>query len=66
MDKKKVVVTGGAGFIGSHIVEYWLGAGADVHIIDNLRTGFQSNVDLFPNAVFHKGSITDKELVFSG
>ena len=64
MDKKKVVVTGGAGFIGSHIVEYWLGAGADVHIIDNLRTGFQSNVDLFPNAVFHKGSITDKELVF--
>lgn len=65
MADTKVVVTGGAGFIGSHIVEYWLGEGAEVHIIDNLRTGFISNVKLFPDAVFHKGSITDRELVFN-
>lgn len=64
MADTKVVVTGGAGFIGSHIVEYWLGAGAEVHIIDNLRTGFLSNVQLFPDAVFHNGSITDRKLVF--
>lgn len=64
MNKQKVVVTGGAGFIGSHIVEAWLERGAEVHIIDNLRTGFMANVKLFPDAIFHKGSITDRELVF--
>jgi UDP-glucose 4-epimerase len=58
----KVVITGGAGFIGSHIVEHWLNENAEVHIIDNLRTGFKKNTDLFPKAVFHQGSITDKEL----
>lgn len=65
MKKKKVVITGGAGFIGSHIVEYWHGAGAEVHIIDNLRTGYLSNIELFPGVIFHNGSITDRELVFS-
>ncbi len=64
MSKQKVVVTGGAGFIGSHIVEFWIERGAEVHIIDNLRTGFMSNVNLSPDAVFHNGSITDRELVF--
>lgn len=64
MKKIKVVVTGGAGFIGSHIVEYWVNAGAEVHIIDNLRTGYLSNVNLFPQAVFHNVSVTDKEKVF--
>lgn len=64
MAKYKVVVTGGAGFIGSHIVEAWLERGAEVHIIDNLRTGFMSNINLFPNAIFHKGSITNRDLVF--
>ncbi|MDX9924276.1 MAG: GDP-mannose 4,6-dehydratase, partial [Ignavibacteriaceae bacterium] len=35
MVRKKVVITGGAGFIGSHIAEYCLNEGAVVHIIDN-------------------------------
>ncbi len=65
MNKIKVVVTGGAGFIGSHIVEHWLAQDAEVHIIDNLRSGYLSNVELFPKAIFHKGSITDRDLVFS-
>ncbi|MBI3125109.1 MAG: NAD-dependent epimerase/dehydratase family protein [Ignavibacteriales bacterium] len=64
MKKTKVVVTGGAGFIGSHIVEHWINAGAEVHIIDNLRSGFLSNVHLFPQAVFHQISITEREKVF--
>ena len=58
----KVIITGGAGFIGSHIVEHWISKGADVHIIDNLRSGFLSNVNLFPTVTFHNGSVTDKEL----
>ena len=64
MSKTKVVVTGGAGFIGSHIVEYWIQQGAEVHIIDNLRSGFLSNVELFPAAIFHQSSVTNRELVF--
>jgi UDP-glucose 4-epimerase len=58
----KIVVTGGAGFIGSHIVEYWVKQNADVHVIDNLRSGFEKNLVDFKNVIFHKGSITDKEL----
>ncbi len=65
MNKLKVVVTGGAGFIGSHIVEHWIKAGAEVHILDNLRTGFLSNVNMFPHAVFHNVSVTEREKVFS-
>ncbi|MFA7419137.1 MAG: NAD-dependent epimerase/dehydratase family protein [Melioribacteraceae bacterium] len=65
MKKTKVVVTGGAGFIGSHIVEHWINAGAEVHIIDNLRSGFLSNVQLFAQAIFHEISITEREKVFN-
>jgi FlaA1/EpsC-like NDP-sugar epimerase len=49
MAKLKVVITGGAGFIGSHIVEHWLNEGAEVHVIDNLRTGKISNIEIFPD-----------------
>ncbi|MEE9431836.1 MAG: NAD-dependent epimerase/dehydratase family protein [Melioribacteraceae bacterium] len=58
----KVVVTGGAGFIGSHIVEHWSEKGASVHVIDSLRSGYEKNITSFNNVVFHNGSITDKEL----
>jgi len=64
MKKTKVVVTGGAGFIGSHVVKYWNDNKADVHIIDNLRTGNLSNIEEFKSVTFHYGSITDSELVF--
>jgi len=60
----KVVITGGAGFIGSHIAAYWSGRGAQVHIIDNLRSGFVSNIGGIKGVLFHKGSITDRGLVF--
>ncbi len=63
MNKIKVVVTGGAGFIGSHIVEHWINEGAEVHIIDNLRSGYKSNVELFPGAIFHQVSVTEKDKV---
>lgn len=65
MDNLKVVITGGAGFIGSHIAEHWLSKGAEVHVIDNLRSGHLKNVALFPKINFHRGSITNRELVFS-
>lgn len=53
----KTLVTGGAGFIGSHIVEALLKAGHGVTVVDNLSTGTRSN--LMPGADFVKGDICD-------
>lgn len=63
MKKNKIVVTGGGGFIGSHIAKYWGARNADVHVIDNFRTGNEENLRDIPNLNFHRGSITDKNLV---
>jgi len=40
----RVLVTGGAGFIGSHIVEYFQKK-AEVRVLDNLRSGYRTNLD---------------------
>jgi len=40
----RVVITGGAGFIGSHLVDYYLKAGNQVVVIDNLITGREENI----------------------
>ena len=42
---KKVLVTGGAGFIGSQIVEKLLEEGATVRVLDNFRTGLRENLN---------------------
>jgi UDP-glucose 4-epimerase len=41
---RRVLITGGAGFIGSHLVEHLLAVGATVTILDNLRTGHYANL----------------------
>ena len=56
-----VLVTGGAGFIGSHIVDAFASRGDHVTILDNLSTGSTDNVN--PKAEFVRGDITDAELV---
>lgn len=53
----KSVVTGGAGFIGSHLAEHLLMEGDEVHIIDDLSTGHRRNLP--PGAKFHHASVTD-------
>src|SRR5438094_6590208 len=45
MTKARYLVTGGAGFIGSHIAETLLRQGAGVRVFDNIATGRQSNLD---------------------
>jgi UDP-glucose 4-epimerase len=51
------VITGGAGFIGSHVAERFLAEGWDVHVIDNLITGKRDNVP--GGAIFHQLDIRD-------
>jgi UDP-glucose 4-epimerase len=53
--KEKVIVTGGAGFIGSHIVDALIKDGYEVHIIDNLSNGKEENIN--KEAIFHKADI---------
>jgi UDP-glucose 4-epimerase len=62
----KYIVTGGAGFIGSHIVEGLAAAGHDVVIVDNLFSGKMENIAPFlarENVSFVNGSITDFPLL---
>jgi UDP-glucose 4-epimerase len=56
----KVLVTGGAGFIGSHIVDALIEQGHKVVVVDNLATGFSENIN--PAARFYEMSICDREL----
>lgn len=57
----KALVTGGAGFMGSHVARELLGMGARVVILDDLSGGFVENIP--DEAQFVHGSITDRELV---
>lgn len=57
MSNKHCIVTGGAGFIASHLVDYLVGEGHNVRIIDNLSTGRTENIN--PNAEFHEVDIRD-------
>ncbi len=62
----RALITGGAGFIGSHLAERLLGDGQDVTILDNLSTGRLENIEAFrndPKLQFVKGDIRDTSLV---
>ena len=56
----RILVTGGAGFIGSHVVDAYVAGGHQVTILDNLSTGKRGNIN--PRARFVKGDIRDKGL----
>lgn len=57
----KTLVTGGAGFIGSHVALQLLQNGHEVYILDDLSGGFVENIP--QGAIFIHGSITDNDLV---
>ncbi len=57
----KIIVTGGAGFIASHIVDRYISLGNDVVVIDNLATGFKKNLNT--KAKFYKADICNTEKI---
>jgi len=56
----KILVTGGAGFIGSHVVDAYVAAGHEVLVVDDLSTGHRENLN--PKARFHQLDITDAKV----
>jgi nucleoside-diphosphate-sugar epimerase len=61
-DRERVLVTGGAGFIGSHLVDALLARGAEVRVLDNLSTGSRRNLAHCADRVdFRLGDIRDPD-----
>ena len=54
---KKILVTGGCGFIGSHIVDSLIKIGHQVIVVDNLSTGSMKNLN--PSAIFYQGDASN-------
>ena len=64
MDTMKYIVTGGAGFIGSHIVDALVNQGEQVTVIDNLSTGNINNLEESKDKIkFVEGDIIDLDLL---
>ena len=57
----KILVTGGAGFIASQIADAYINKGYQVHILDNLSTGFEKNIN--PKARFIKSDISSPAIL---
>ena len=64
MSRPIAVVTGGAGFIGSHLIDHYLSKDHDGTILDNLSTGSLVNIEHCKNQIqIHQGDIRDTSLV---
>lgn len=65
MTNKKVLVTGGAGFIGSNLVRHLIEKGNLVTVLDNFFSGYRSNLDPFPTVRIIDGDVREKAVVES-
>lgn len=59
----KALVTGGAGFIGSNLVQFLVNKGHGIVVLDDLSTGHQKNLKPFPSVTFVKGDVRNLETV---
>src|SRR3989344_9434074 len=57
----KIIMTGGAGFIGSHIVDRYIDLGHQVVIVDNLVTGYKKFIN--PQATFYEVDVRNKDQI---
>lgn len=65
LKQKKILITGGAGFIGSNLCEYFLNLGAKITCLDNFATGSRQNIETFLNFTdftLMEGDIRDIEI----
>jgi nucleoside-diphosphate-sugar epimerase len=60
---QRVLITGGAGFIGSHLADALLALGAQVVVLDDLSAGRRENLQNDPSLTFVQGSILDRDLL---
>lgn len=59
----RILITGGAGCLGSNLVEHWLPQGHEILVIDNFATGKREVVPALPGLTLVEGSIADRDLV---
>lgn len=59
----RILITGGAGCLGSNLIEHWLPLGHQIFVIDNFATGKREVVPEVPGLTVREGSITDEGLV---
>ena len=61
----RILITGGAGCLGSNLIEHWLPRGHQIHVIDNFATGKRELVPPVAGLTLSEGSVADGELVAS-
>jgi len=59
----RILITGGAGCLGSNLIEHWIPQGHEIHVIDNFATGKREVVPAMPGLVVTEGTIADAGLV---
>ena len=59
----RILITGGAGCLGSNLIEYWLPRGHEIYVIDNFATGRREVLPPMEGLTVREGSIADGELV---
>jgi nucleoside-diphosphate-sugar epimerase len=59
----RIIITGGAGCLGSNLIEHWLPEGHEILVIDNFATGKREVVPALPGLTLVEGSIADRDLI---
>lgn len=59
----RILITGGAGCLGSNLIEHWLPQGYEIFVLDNFATGKREVVPEVPGLTVKEGSVADSELV---
>jgi len=59
----RILITGGAGCLGSNLIEHWLPQGHEIFVIDNFATGKREVVPSLPGLTLREGSIAERALV---
>lgn len=63
MKNKNVLITGGAGFIGSNLIKHLITEGNSVTVLDNYMSGYKSNLDPYPMVRIIEGDVRDRSAV---